>query len=99
MILVKSLAVAMLAVAMLSSMELRPAHAQRECGNYNCGFLGHPSTWTRPWGQPRAPQTTPSVRAINVSPVTGRPYSTEAPSYLQATPKQRKARQKLEQMQ
>ena len=21
-----------------------PAHAQRECGNYNCGFLGHPSS-------------------------------------------------------
>ena len=35
------------------------AHAQRECGNYACSFLGHPSTWTQPYGQPR-----PGVRPI-----------------------------------
>jgi len=40
-------ALAILAVA-------TPAHAQRECGNYGCGFLGHPSTWIQPYGQPRA---------------------------------------------
>jgi hypothetical protein len=74
------------------------AHAQRECGNYNCGFLGHPSTWTHPWGRPRAPQTTPSVRPINISPA-GRPYDAGTPTYLKATSSQRKARQKLEQMQ
>ena len=75
-----------------------PAHAQRECGNYNCGFLGHPSTWTRPWGQSRAPRTTPSVRPINISP-SGRPYDPGTPPIVKATPSQRKARQKLEQMQ
>jgi hypothetical protein len=37
-----------------------PAQAQRECGNYGCGVLGHPSTWTQPYGQPRArPARTP----------------------------------------
>ena len=39
-------ALAILAVA-------TPAQAQRECGNYGCSFLGHPSTWTQPYGQPR----------------------------------------------